>query len=54
MGPIFNEKVVKKKVCGSREQCTGPTGVKSSLRNTLLKKKKRKRRRTNLSIQTDT
>ena len=25
VGSIFNEKVVKKKVCGSHEQCTGPT-----------------------------
>ena len=28
--PIFNKKVTEKEVCGSREQCTGPTGVTHS------------------------
>ena len=27
---IFNEKVDKKEVCGSRKQCMGPTGVTHS------------------------
>ena len=26
MGPICNESFGKKKICGSREQCTGSTG----------------------------
>ena len=34
--PFLMKVLVKKKVCGSREQCTGPTGKN---RNTLLLEK---------------
>ena len=38
---IFNESFVKKKVCGSCEQCTEPTGKPPQPQNVLLKKKKK-------------
>ena len=45
MWPIFNESFGKKEICGSREQCTGPTGKDE---NTFPKKKKPKCRRWNV------
>ena len=34
--------LLKKEVCGSREQCTGPAGKSPQPQNVLLKKKKKK------------
>ena len=31
MGPNFNENFVKKNICGSREQCTGPTKLDANV-----------------------
>ena len=46
--PIFNEIFGEKEICGSREQCTRPTGKD---RNTFLKKKKKSQ---NADVETQT
>ena len=38
VGPICNESFIKKKVCGSREQYTGPTRSALTLLKRTLKK----------------
>ena len=47
MGPIFNKKLLKSEICGSRKQYTGPTDVYCSRKKSQqlqLKKKKKKRK----------
>lgn len=39
--PFLMKFLVKKEICGSREQCMGPTEKANSHRNTGLKKKKK-------------
>ena len=38
------KKLLKREVCGSREQCTGPIGVTPQPHNTQKKKKKKRKR----------
>ena len=46
VGPIFNKSFVKKKACGSRKQCTGPTRkLKRMSQKKKNKQTNRKRRR---------
>ena len=39
--------LLKKKICGSYEQCMGPTESLKSCSNTFLKKKKKKKKKGN-------
>ena len=45
MGPIFNEKLLKSEVCGSREQCTGVLFMGEKSITTAEKKEEKKKKR---------